>query len=72
MDQNRTERLQQKKDETDENDGDSSSSSDSDDDDDAVCTCYQWKKGADEYLTKIQIESEILELLTFGKPQQKL
>ena len=40
----RTERLQQKNDETDENDGDSSSSSDSDGDDDAVCKYYQWKK----------------------------
>ena len=69
MDYNRTERLQQKKDETDEYDGDSSGSSDSDDDDNAACSYYQWKKGADEYLTKIQIESEILELLTFGKPQ---
>ena len=48
-----------KRNETDENDGDSSSSSDSGGDDDAVCKYYQWKKGADGYLTKIRIETEI-------------
>ena len=54
--------FNKKEDETNENDGDSSSSSDSDNDDDPVCKYYLWKKGADEYLTKIQIASEILEL----------
>ena len=49
---------------SDENDGYSSSSSNSDGDDDAVCTYYQRKEGADGYLTKIRIETEIFESLT--------
>ena len=50
--------------ETDENDRDSSSSSESNRDDNAVCKYYQWKKGADGYLTKIRIETEISQWLT--------
>ena len=42
----------------------SSSSSDSDGDDGAVCKIYQWKKGADVYLTKIRVETEISESVT--------
>ena len=56
--------FNKRNDETDENDGDSSSSSDRDGDDDAVCKYYQWKKGANGYLTKVRIDTEISESLT--------
>ena len=48
-----------------------SSESDSDFEASDVVKYYQWKRGEDGYLTKMRIETDIDEALTFGNPWSK-